>query len=66
MAMLKGRWGSPSVTKKRLMAKSGGFVRQVRNGFYYEGKTCVKRLSLEKVILCRKDNKKVGIRSYVI
>ena len=52
MAMVKGRWGSPSVTKKRLMAKSGGFVRQVRNGFYYEGRTCVVKKYQGKYPVC--------------
>lgn len=133
MAMLKGRWGSPSMTRKRPMAGLGVFVKQVRNGIHYVGKpyvlkkllgkwcnvpllTCLGCFSsplvgvklesffvvggakevfnsltqlceqypgkypvccgslrcgkelplLEKVILCQKDNKKVGNRSYVI
>ena len=48
MAMVKGRWGSPSVTKKRPMAGLGVFVKQVRNGFHYVGKTCVVKNLLGK------------------
>ena len=48
MAMVKGRWGSPSVTKKRPMAGLGVFVRQVRNGFHYVGKPYVLRKLLGK------------------
>lgn len=48
MAIVKGRWGSPSVTKKRPMVELGGFVRQVRNGIHYVGKPYVLKKLLGK------------------